>query len=187
MERTCSDENSSLRNWILARNFLKKSFWPLCLGVDCSQSQGSIKPLCRVCSQKLNFSWPTVAFFELSEYSSIRFIAWFTTTIILTFESIYCKNQTFQEGCPKNHAKNYSWAGYQKFLRFPISENAQRSSGPKLYTGLVYHIFLILKQTAWYWRKNPNALSTKICWTSVQYTLQSTNAPDSVNFVWRYT
>ena len=70
MER--SDENSSLRNWILARNFLKKLFWPLFLRVDCSQLQdASIKPLCRVCSQKLKFLWPTVAFFELSEYTEI--------------------------------------------------------------------------------------------------------------------
>ena len=69
MER--SDENSSLRNWILARNFLKILFWPLFLGVDCSQLQdASIKPLCRVCSQKLKFLWPTVAFFELSEYKA---------------------------------------------------------------------------------------------------------------------
>jgi hypothetical protein len=67
MER--SDENSSLRNWILARNFLKKLFLPLFLGVYCSQLQdASIKPLCRVCSQKIKFLRPTVAFFELSEY-----------------------------------------------------------------------------------------------------------------------
>jgi hypothetical protein len=66
MER--SDENSSLRNWILARNFLKKLFLPLFLGVDCSQLQDvSIKPLCRVCSQKLKFLWSTVAFFGFSE------------------------------------------------------------------------------------------------------------------------
>jgi hypothetical protein len=37
MER--SDENSSLKNWILAHNFLKKLFLPLFLGVDCSQSK----------------------------------------------------------------------------------------------------------------------------------------------------
>ena len=67
MER--SDENRSLGNWFLARNFLKNLFWPLFLRVDCSQSQdASIKPLCRVCSQKLKFLWPTVAFFEPSEY-----------------------------------------------------------------------------------------------------------------------
>jgi hypothetical protein len=49
MER--SDENSSLRNWILARNFLKRLFWPLFLGVyRCIQSQ-SIK--CRVLVQGL--------------------------------------------------------------------------------------------------------------------------------------
>ena len=70
MER--SDENSSLRNWISARNFLKNLFWPLFLGVDCSQLRdASIKPLCRVCSQKLKFLWPTVAFFELSEYRRV--------------------------------------------------------------------------------------------------------------------
>ena len=63
-------ENSSLGNWILARNFLKILFWPLFLRVDCSQLQdASIKPLCRVCSQKLKFLWPIVTFFELSEYS----------------------------------------------------------------------------------------------------------------------
>ena len=37
---------------------------------------------------------------------------------------------------------------YQDILRFRISENAQRSSGAKLYSGLFYYIFLILKQTA---------------------------------------
>ena len=64
-----NNENSSPGNWILARNFLKKIFWPLFLGVYCSQLQdASIKPLCTVCSQKLKFLWPTVAFFELSEY-----------------------------------------------------------------------------------------------------------------------
>jgi hypothetical protein len=40
MER--SDENSSLRNWILARNFLKKLFRPLFLGVYCNQLQDAI-------------------------------------------------------------------------------------------------------------------------------------------------
>jgi phosphoglucomutase/phosphopentomutase len=43
----------------LARNFLKKLFWPLFLRVDCRQSRdASIKPLCMVCSQKLKFLWP---------------------------------------------------------------------------------------------------------------------------------
>ena len=57
MER--SDENRSLGNWFLARNFLKNLFWPLFVRVDCSQSQdASIKPLCRVCSQKLQLLWP---------------------------------------------------------------------------------------------------------------------------------
>jgi hypothetical protein len=60
-------ENSSLGNWILARNFLKILFWP-CL-ILCQLQDASIKPLCRVCSQKLKFLWPIVTFFELSEYS----------------------------------------------------------------------------------------------------------------------
>ena len=65
-----SDENRSLGNWFLARNFLKNLFWPLFLRVDCSQSQdASIKPLCRVCSQKLKLLWPCGAFFGFSEYS----------------------------------------------------------------------------------------------------------------------
>ena len=64
-----NNENSSPGNWILARNFLKKIFWPLFLRVDCSQLQdASIKPLCRVCSQKLKFLWPIVSFIEVSEY-----------------------------------------------------------------------------------------------------------------------
>ena len=64
-------ENSSLGNWILARNFLKILFWPLFLRVDCSQSQdASIKPLCRVCLQKLKLLWPCGAFFGFSEYST---------------------------------------------------------------------------------------------------------------------
>jgi hypothetical protein len=46
-------KNSSLGNWILARNFLKKLFQPLFLRVDCSQSQdASIKPSCRIYSQR---------------------------------------------------------------------------------------------------------------------------------------
>ena len=66
-----SDENSSLRNWILARNFLKNLFLPLFLRVDCCQLQdASIKPLCQVCSQKLKFLWPIVSFIEVSEYST---------------------------------------------------------------------------------------------------------------------
>ena len=58
----------------LARNFLKKLFRPLFLRVDCSQSQdASIKPLCRVCSQKLKLLWSCVAFIGLSEYHVRRY------------------------------------------------------------------------------------------------------------------
>ena len=65
-----NDENRAPGNWILARKFLENIFWPLFLGVECSQSQdASIKPLCRVCSQKLKLLWPCVTFFELSEYT----------------------------------------------------------------------------------------------------------------------
>ena len=67
-----NNENNDLGNWILARNFLKKLFWPLFLCVDCSHLQdASIKPLCRFCSQKLNFLWPCVSFIEVSEYSTL--------------------------------------------------------------------------------------------------------------------
>jgi hypothetical protein len=68
-----NDENSSLRNWILARNFLIFLFWHLILRADCSQLQdASIKPLCRVCSQKQKFLWPCVWFIEVSEYSMVE-------------------------------------------------------------------------------------------------------------------
>ena len=100
-------ENSSLGNWILARNFLKILFWPLFLRVDCSQSQdASIKPLCRVCSQKLKFLWPTVAFFGFSEYN--RYVdcsMWLvpcsqvpeiSTSCIHTDLDYYAKNVLFQ-------------------------------------------------------------------------------------------
>ena len=54
-----NDENRALGNWILARNFLEKIFWPLFLRVDCNQSQdASIKPSWKVCSQKPKLLWP---------------------------------------------------------------------------------------------------------------------------------
>ena len=40
--------------------------------MDCSQLQdASIKPLCRVCSQKLKLFWPCGAFFGFSEYTHL--------------------------------------------------------------------------------------------------------------------
>ena len=62
-------------------------------------------------------------------------LAWLCPPIIL----IYFKNQTFQEGCPKNQ----SWPRFTRdFSRFPISEIAQRSSGAKLYTGLFAYYYI---------------------------------------------
>ena len=124
-------ENSRLGNWILARNFLKILFWPLFLRVDCSQSQdASIKPLCRVCSQKLKFLWPIVTFFGFSEYHEyhrhnnnrstldeipLKFrnlmkfpCSWILEKRLPTFIA-HCHHWDIAEACPHVHFKNFGF------------------------------------------------------------------------------
>jgi hypothetical protein len=75
------------------------------------------------------------------QYSSTRFLHDF----VIQYYLFILKIKLSRRAVPKVKVD----PGLQCILsRFPISQNAQRSSGAKLYTVLYYYIFLILEQTA---------------------------------------